>query len=118
MDYKQKEILQKFSAQKVDLGFIDDVKKISSNLEKDWKDALRVAVDGSKELVNKLNSKIKPLNSKISSLEDGIDKSEKLLNDLGVGKNSDIVQAKKELKIAKGQLNELFRIARDLRNIY
>ena len=27
MDYKQKEILQKFAAQKVDLGIIDDLKK-------------------------------------------------------------------------------------------
>lgn len=34
MDYKQKEILQKFSTQKVDLGVIDDLKKEFNKINK------------------------------------------------------------------------------------
>ena len=37
-----------------------------------------------------------------------------MLKDLGIGKNSDITVAKRELKIAFGQISELDRIVRDL----
>ena len=111
---KIQELKQLFSTKKVELGFLDEVKKASSTIENDWKEALNIAVSGAKDLRNKINSKIKPLNKKILALKDGINKSEKMLNDLGIGKNSDITKAKKELKIATGQVSELGRIVRDL----
>jgi hypothetical protein len=113
---KIEELRQLFSNQKVDLGLIDEVKKVSSTIESDWKKALRIAEDGSKNLVFKLNSKIKPLRSQVLSLKDGIEKAEKMLKDLGIGKNSDIAQAKRELKIANGQIAELDRIIKNLYN--
>jgi|11BtaG_2_1085332.scaffolds.fasta_scaffold136319_1 peptidoglycan hydrolase CwlO-like protein len=112
------EYLAKQEPQKVELGFIDDVKKITSNLEGDWKNALNIAVNGAKELENKVMAEIKPLNQQIQSLKQGIDKSEQLLKELGIGKNSDILKAKKELKIAEGQVRELSEIAKRLRGIY
>ena len=111
---KIEELKQLFTNQKVELGIIDEVKKVSSTIENDWKEALNIAVSGAKDLRSKINSKIKPLNKKVLALKDGIDKSEKMLNDLGIGKNSDIIQAKKQLKIATGQVSELNRIVRDL----
>ena len=111
---KIEELKQLFTNQKVELGIIDEVKKVSSTIENDWKEALNIAVSGAKDLRSKINSKIKPLNKKVLALKDGIDKSEKMLNDLGIGKNSDIIQAKKQLKIATGQVSELDRIVRDL----
>ena len=39
-----------------------------------------------------------------------------MLKDLGIGKNSDISQAKKQLSIAKGQIAELERIIKNLYN--
>jgi len=113
---KIEELRQLFSNQKVDLGLIDEVKKVSSTIESDWKKALRIAEDGSKNLVFKLNSKIKPLRSQVLSLKDGIEKAEKMLKDLGIGKNSDIAQAKRELNIANGQIAELDRIIKNLYN--
>lgn len=112
------EYLAKQEPQKVELGFIDDVKKITSNLEGDWKNALNIAVNGAKELENKVMSEIKPLNQQLQALKQGIDKSEQLLKELGIGKNSDILKAKKELKIAEGQVRELGEIAKRLRGIY
>lgn len=112
------EYLAKQEPQKVELGFIDDVKKITSNLEGDWKNALNIAVNGAKELENKVMAEIKPLNQQLQSLKQGIDKSEQLLKELGIGKNSDILKAKKELKIAEGQVRELGEIAKRLRGIY
>ena len=112
------EYLAKQEPQKVELGFIDDVKKITSNLEGDWKNALNIAVNGAKELENKVMAEIKPLNQQLQALKQGIDKSEQLLKELGIGKNSDILKAKKELKIAEGQVRELGEIAKRLRGIY
>ena len=111
---KIEELRQLFSNQKVELGLLDEVKKVSSTIEKDWKEALNIAVNGAKELRSKINSKIKPLNKQALALRDGIDKAEKMLKDLGIGKNSDITVAKRELKIAFGQISELDRIVRDL----
>ena len=111
---KIEELKQLFTNQKVELGILDEVKKVSSTIEKDWKEALNIAVNGAKELRSKINSKIKPLNKQVLALRDGIDKSEKMLKDLGIGKNSDITQAKTKLKIASGQILELNRIVRDL----
>ncbi len=113
---KIEELKQLFSNQKVELGILDEVKKVSSTIEKDWKKALRIAEEGSKNLVRELNSKIKPLNQQWWDLRDGIDKAEKMLKDLGIGKNSDITQAKKQLSIAKGQIAELERIIKNLYN--
>jgi len=112
------EYLAKQQPKKVELGFIDDVKKITSNLEGDWKNALNIAVNGAKELENKVMAELKPLNQQIQSLKQGIDKSEQLLKELGLGKNSDILKAKKELKIAEGQVKQLSEIAKRLRGIY
>ena len=106
------------SAQKVELGLIDDVNKISTNLESDWKKVLSIAVDGAKSLEDKIMAKTKPLNASIIELRSNIDKAEKALKDLGIGKNSDILKAKKSLKTAQGQVNELGAISRRLRSIY
>ena len=113
---KIEELKQLFTNQKVELGLVDEVKKVSSTIEKDWKKALRIAEEGSKNLVRELNSKIKPLNQQWLDLRDGIDKAEKMLKDLGIGKNSDITQAKTQLKIANGQITELERIIKNLYN--
>jgi len=106
------------ATQKVDLALLDDIKKIGVNLEQEWKEALRLAVNGSKELTLRLNQKIKPINQQIINLRNSIELSEKMLNDLGIGKNSDISQSKSILKIASGQRDELERIIRELNNIY
>ena len=106
------------SAQKIELGLIDDVNKISTNLESDWKKVLSIAVDGAKSLEDKIMAKTKPLNASIIELRSNIDKAEKALKDLGIGKNSDILKAKKSLKTAQGQVNELGAISRRLRSIY
>lgn len=112
------EYLAKQEPQKVELSLIDDVKKITSNLEADWKKVLKVAVDGSKQLQKEVMTKTKPLNQQIQALKQAIDKAEQLLKELGIGKNSDILKAKKELKIATGQVNELDNISRRLSQIY
>ena len=104
--------------ERVELGLIDEVKKVSSNIESEWKDALSIAVDGAKALRGKVDAAAKPLNQKIIALRDGIDKAEQALKELGIGKNSDIEKAKKELKIASGQVAVLGTIARKLTDIY
>lgn len=111
---KIEELKQLFTNQKVKLGLLDEVKKVSSTIEKDWKEALKIAVYGAKELRDKINSKLKPLNSQVLALRDGIDKAEKMLKELGIGKSTDIAEAKRQLKIANGQTAELTRIVRDL----
>ena len=113
---KIEELKQLFTNQKVELGLLDEVKKVSSTIEKDWKEALNIAENGVKDLVRKINSKLKPLNSQHLALRDGIDKAEKMLKDLGIGKNTDIAQAKTKLKIAKGQIDELSRLRSNISN--
>ena len=107
-----------FSKERVELGLIDEVKKVSSDIESEWKDALSIAVDGAKALRGKVDAAAKPLNQKIIALRDGIDKAEQALKELGIGKNSDIEKAKKELKIASGQVAVLGTIARKQTDIY
>jgi len=106
------------ATQKVELGLIDDVKKVASDLESEWKKVLSIAVDGAKALNNKVLSKTKPINEKIFDLKDKIEKAEQALKDLGIGKNSDILKAKQALKIAQGQSNELSAISRRLNSVY
>ncbi len=112
------EYLAKQQPQKVELALIDNVKKKASNLEKEWKEALNIAVDGAKQLNNKINAKAKAVNAILIDLITEVDKAEELLKDLGIGNNADIERAKKELKIAKGQSKELSNISARLRNIY
>ena len=104
--------------EKVELGLIDEVKKVSSNIESEWKDALGIAVDGAKALRGKVDAAKKPLNEKVIALRDGIDKAETALKELGIGKNSDIDKAKVQLKIASGQVKSLSTIAIKLSDIY
>lgn len=102
----------------VELGLIDEVKKVSSNIESEWKSALRIAVDGAKALRDKVDAAAKPLNAKVIDLRDGINKAETALKELGIGKNSEIETAKVELKIATGQVKVLSTIAINLSNVY
>ena len=104
--------------EKVELGLIDEVKKVSSNIESEWKDALGIAVDGAKALRGKVDAAAKPLNEKVIALRDGINKAETALKELGIGKNSDIDKAKVQLKIATGQVDVLSAIAIKLNDIY
>ncbi len=112
------EYLAKQQPQKVELALIDDIKKMTSNLEKEWKEALNTAVDGAKQLNNKINAKAKGVNDILFNLISEVDEAEKKLQDLGIGNNADIERAKKELKIARGQSKELSNISKRLRNIY
>ena len=112
------EYLAKQEPKKVELALIDDIKKKTSKLEKEWKEALNIAVDGAKELNNKINAKAKGVNTILFDLISEVDEAEKKLKDLGIGSNTDIERAKKELKIAKGQSKELSNISARLRNIY
>ena len=104
--------------EKVELGLIDEVKKVSSNIESEWKNALGIAVDGAKALRGKVDAAAKPLNEKVIALRDGINKAETALKELGIGKNSDIDKAKVQLKIATGQVKSLSTIAIKLNDIY
>ena len=52
------------------------------------------------DLTAGLNDTIKPINQKIFDLKSKIEQAEQALKDLGIGKNSDILKAKKALKIA------------------
>ena len=113
-----KEEKTELATQKVELGLIDDVNKISSDLESDWKKALNVAVDGAKALSNEVMGKAKIVNQKIIDLKSKIEKAEQALKDLGIGKNSDILKAKQSLKIAEGQSNALSDISRKLNSVY
>lgn len=112
------EYLAKQEPKKVELALIDDIKKKTSKLEKEWKEALNIAVDGAKQLNNKINAKAKDVNTILFDLISEVDEAEKKLKDLGIGNNADIERAKKELKIAKGQSKELSNISARLRNIY
>lgn len=103
---------------KVELGLVDDVKKLSNNIEQDWKKALNIAVNGAKSLEDKVMKATKPLNDQVFELRQSIDKAEQALKELGIGKNSDIEKAKKQLKIAAGQSKELSAVATRIRNIY
>ena len=105
-------------SEKVELGIVDDVKKLSDNIEQDWKNALNIAVNGAKSLEDKVMKATKPLNDKVFELRQSIDKAEQALKELGIGKNSDIEKAKKQLKIADGQSKELGAVATRIRNIY
>ena len=105
-------------SEKVELGLIDEVKKVSSNIESEWKNALGIAVDGAKALRGKVDAAAKPLNENVIALRDGINKAETALKELGIGKNSDIDKAKVELKIATGQVKSLSTIAIKLSDIY
>ena len=104
--------------QKVELGLVDNVKKLSNNIEQDWKKALNIAVNGAKSLEDKVMKATKPLNDQVFELRQSIDKAEQALKELGIGKNSDIEKAKKQLKIAAGQSKELNAVATRIRNIY
>jgi len=103
-------------SEKVELGLVDDVKKLSDNIEQDWKKALNIAVNGAKSLEDKVMKATKPLNDQVLELRQSIDKAEQALK--GIGKNSDIEKAKKQLKIATGQSKELSAVATRIRNIY
>tara|TARA_R110000744_G_scaffold5556_1_gene19751 strand:+ start:2607 stop:2984 length:378 start_codon:yes stop_codon:yes gene_type:complete len=103
---------------KIELGLVNDVKKLSNNIEQDWKKALNIAVNGAKSLEDKVMKATKPLNDQVFELRQSIDKAEQALKELGIGKNSDIEKAKKQLKIAAGQSKELNAVATRIRNIY
>ena len=105
--------------QKVDLAFIDEIKKRGERIEKEWKQGLQIAVDESKALAKKLDTQyIAPINKELLALDADIQESERLLKELGIGKNSDIERAKKVAKIATGQTRALMEASMKLRNIY
>lgn len=104
---------------KVDLGFIDEIKKRGKWLEKEWNQGLQIAVDESKALAKKLDTQyVAPINKEVLALQADIKESERLLKELGIGKNSDIEQAKIVLKIASGQATALREASMKLRDIY
>lgn len=104
---------------RVDLGFIDEIKKRGEWLEKEWNQGLQIAVDESKALAKKLDTQyVAPINKEVQALEADIKESERLLKELGIGKNSDIERAKKVLKIASGQARALREASMKLRDIY
>ena len=105
--------------QKVDLAFIDEIKKRGERIEKEWNQGLQIAVDESKALAKKLDTQyIAPINKELLALDADIQESERLLKELGIGKNSDIERAKKVAKIATGQTRALMEASMKLRNIY
>ena len=105
--------------QKVDLAFIDEIKKRGERIEKEWNQGLQIAVDESKALAKKLDTQyIAPINKELLALDADIQESERLLKELGIGKNSDIERAKKVAKIATGQTRALIEASMKLRNIY
>ena len=115
------ERLQKIALknQKVELGFIDEIKKRGEALEKEWKKGLKIAVDESKALAKKIDTQYAaPINKELQALEADIKESERLLKELGIGKNSDIERAKQVLKIATGQARALREASMKLRDIY
>ena len=115
------ERLQKIALknQKVELGFIDEIKKRGEELEKEWKKGLQIAVDESKALAKKLDTQyVAPINKELQALKADIEESERLLKELGIGKNSDIERAKQVLKIAIGQERALREASMKLRDIY
>jgi hypothetical protein len=115
------ERLQKIALknQKVELGFIDEIKKRGEALEKEWKKGLNIAVDESKALAKKLDTQYAaPINKELQALKADIEESERLLKELGIGKNSDIERAKQVLKIAIGQERALREASMKLKDIY
>ena len=115
------ERLQKIALknQKVELGFIDEIKKRGEALEKEWKKGLKIAVDESKALAKKIDTQYAaPINKELQALKADIEKSERLLKELGIGENSDIERAKQVLKIATGQARALREASMKLRDIY
>lgn len=104
---------------KVDLAFIDEIKKRGERIEKEWNQGLKIAVNESKALAKKLDTQyIAPINKELLALDADIQESERLLKELGIGKNSDIERAKKVSKIATGQTRALREASMKLRNIY
>lgn len=104
--------------QKVELGLIDDIKSATDKIEKDWKEALSFAVDEAKQLSDKILKSAKPLNEKLVELRTKVNEAEEALKDLGIGNNKEIEQAKKAIKIASGQSDELSAVAGRIRNAY
>ena len=104
--------------QKVELGLIDDIKSATDKIEKDWKEALSFAVDEAKQLSDKILKSAKPLNEKLFELRTKVNEAEEALKDLGIGNNAEIEKAKKAIKIASGQSDELSAVAGRIKNAY
>lgn len=105
-------------SESVELGLIDDVVSMSTKIESEWKDVLKIAVDGSTSLATKVAKSTAPLNKKLFELKDKVETAEKALKELGLGNNAEIAKSKKSLKISTGQIKALSDIAIKLRNVY
>ena len=85
MDSKTKEILQKFSSQKVDLALADDAKKLNSKffqIDEDTAGGFVVkAEQGYEKMLNKYESLKKQINSTMPKLEQAV-------KELGINRNN------------------------------
>lgn len=85
MDYKQKEILQKFASQKVDLGLVEDAKKLIAKIAAAQRtgntisDDARNIVGSLFSLRDKADSVKKRLDATIDDLKDSVKKSERII---------------------------------------
>lgn len=104
--------------ERVELGLIDDIKTATDKIEKDWKKALSSAMDEAKKLSDKIYKSAKPLNEKLFELRTKVKEAEEAAKDLGIGNIKEIEKAKKALKIATGQSDELSAVAGRIRNAY
>lgn len=122
MDSKTKEILQKLSAQKVDLGIKQDANKLINDISTAQKNSNSL-IDSTKDIVialskikQKASNEKKTLDKQIENVTTLINRSEKIItkykstsNDLGVEPNKI-----KEYQIIDGALGTLNAILRNL----
>jgi len=107
MDSKTKEILQKFSTQKVELGIIEDVKKQTFLLEQRTADTIRIIGFGAGTLIGDIMKEYRVVQKSLPELEKNTKKLQQSLKDLGITNNKELDSAKNQISKTKKRIKTI-----------
>ena len=117
MDSKTKEILQKLSAQKVELGIIEDVKRQTFLLGQRTDDTIRAIGFGAGILIGDIMKEYRVVQKSLPELEKNTKKLQQSLKELGITNNKELDNAKnqisktnKRIKTIEESLDKLVKV--------
>lgn len=106
MDNKTKEILQKFSTQKVELALVDNVVKEYNKINREAMDLYMIVRKAGQD-VDEVSQKAGALLKRVIATDSDVNKLEQAVDDLGIGLPNEAEVSVKQLKAYKNELKRL-----------
>ena len=106
MDNKTRDILQKFSKQKIELSLVADIEKEYNKIKKDA-DALYSIIRTAAQNVDEVSSKASELLKRVNNTDTDVNKLKQAANNLGIGLPSEAEISVRQLDTYKNRLKQL-----------